>query len=187
MKDLKHEAKRHHDAKLEKYGASEEDRKACGGHIKRAHGGKVEHPHEGKDKKLAGEIKREAEEIERDHEGKRHRDMGGPIANGGGGSKLGRQRGGKGKGKTQVNVMVAPKSGSDAPMPPALGAGPAGPMPPRINPVPQGAPPAGLPPRPGMPGGPMGAKHGGKVETHEKKHEGKRHERHQHGHSGHRH
>ena len=186
MKELKEEAKRHHEAKLHKYGASHEERKACGGSMKRAHGGKVEHPHEKKDKHLAKEIKHEAEEIEHDHEGKkhgghvRHRADGGPIS-GGAGPKLGRGRKGGKKG-TNVNIAIG-KPGGDGPgappmPPPALGAGPSA-MPPK--PIIPAGPPAGLPPRPGM-----GVKHGGKVE-HEKhkKHEHKRHHEHR-GHSGHR-
>src|SRR5271157_314092 len=169
MKELKEEAKRHHEAKLHKYGASDEERKACGGSMKRAHGGKVEHPHEKKNKQPAKENKHEAEEIEHDHEGKKHgghvrhhRDMGGPIAGGGGRSKLGRGRkGGKG---TNVNVVV-PRGGSDGPgappmPPPALGAGPSA-MPPKpMMPPPGAAGPRPMPP-PGAPG--LGAKHGEKI------------------------
>jgi len=193
MKELKEEAKRHHEAKLHKYGASEEERKACGGSMKRAHGGKVEHPHEKKDKHLAKEIKHEAEEIERDHEGKKHgghvhhrvhRVDGGPVP------RLGRGRKG-GKGKTSVNIAIGKPGGDSAgapPMmpPPALGAaGPSGPLP--VAPKPM-IPPMG--PRPMPPAGPAGPmKHGGHVKKHhgehEKKHEHKRHHEHR-GHSGHR-
>ena len=190
MKELKEEAKRHHEAKLKRYG-SEEERKACGGSMKRAHGGKVEHPHKEHDKHLAKEIKHEAEEIEHDHEGKKHgghvhhrvhRVDGGPVP------RLGRGRKG-GKGKTSVNIAIG-KPGGDGPgappmPPPALGAGPSA-MPPKPT-LPAG-PPAGLPPRPMPPGaGPM--KHGGHVKKHhgehEKKHEHKHHERHHSGHRGH--
>jgi len=193
MKELKEEAKRHHEAKLHKYGASEEERKACGGSMKRAHGGKVEHPHKEHDKHLAKEIKHEAEELEHDHEKKHgghvkhHRADGGPIS-GGAGPKLGRGR--KGKGKPNIAISIGKPGGDSAgapPMmpPPALGAGPS--MPPKpMMPPPSAAGPAGLPPRPGL-----GVKHGGKVEhkkhhgEHEKKHEHKRHHEHR-GHSGHR-
>lgn len=194
MKEIREEAERHRKAKLEKYGA---DEKACGGHIKRAHGGKVEHeghPHEKKDKHLAKEIKHEAEEIERDHEGKKHgghvkhRDMGGPIAAGGGSPRLGRGRKGAGKKGTNVNVMIGKPGGSDGPvgLPPALGAGPGGPAPMPPKPMPA-MPPRPMPAPGGAPAGPM--KRGGKVEhkEHEKKHHERHHEekRREH-HSGHR-
>ena len=184
MKEIKEEANRRHEEKLEKYG--------CGGRTHRAHGGKVEHeghPHEKKDKHLAKEIKHEAEEIERDHEGRRHgghvkhRDMGGPIAAGGGSPRLGRGRKGAGKKGTNVNVMIG-KPGGDGPvgLPPALGAGPGpggpAPMPPKPMPA---MPPRPMPAPGGAPAGPM--KRGGKVEhkEHEKKHE-RHHERKEHEH-----
>lgn len=180
MKEIKEEAKRHHEAKLHKYGA---DHKACGGSMKKyADGGKV-HPHKEHDKHLASEIKHEAEEIERDHKkhgGKVHRMDGGATP------RLGRGRKGKGKG-TNVNIAIAPKGpdAAGAPMmpPPALGSGPSA-MPPKpVMPAPAMAGPRPMPA--------PGAKHGGKIEhhKHEKYHgkhsEHKHHERHHSGHRGH--
>ena len=202
MKELKEEAKRHHEAKLHKYGASHEERKACGGSMKRAHGGHVHkvdleckgetgpevkrahggkvHPNREKDLNLI-------EELEHDHMKKHggkvhHRDMGGPVA-GGPSPRLGRGRKGGKKG-TNVNVVIAGKGdgpGAAPPMmpPPALGAGPSA-MPPKppMMPPPSAAGPAGLPPRPGV-----GVKHGGKVH-HDGHHKHHKHERH-HGHAEH--
>jgi hypothetical protein len=171
MKDIKEEAKRQHDAKLHKYGASHEDR-ACGGSMKKyADGGKVEHdhPHRSKDLHLI-------KELEHDHEKKRA--MGGPIADGGGSSKLGRGRKGGKKG-TSVNIAIGKPGGDGAgpmPMPPpAAGVGPA-PMPPRPMP-PVAAAPGGLPPKPGMPG-PM--KRGGAAKKHEHKEHGHKSSHHHH-------
>jgi len=173
MKELKEEAKRHHEAKLHKYGA---DHKACGGKMKAyAHGGHVKHDDEKEDEAL---IKKEVKS-----ECLKHRDMGGPIS-GGPSGRLGRGRkGGKGKG-TNVNIAIGKPGGdSPAPIPPALGAGsaPSGPLPM----APKPAVPV-IPPRPMPPAGPM--RHGGKVKHHEKKrehghkaeHHSKRHHRTQH-------
>ena len=170
MKELKEEAKRHHEAKLHKYGASHEERKACGGSMKRAHGGKV-HEDEKEDEAL---IKKEVKS-----ECLKHRADGGPIAGGMGGSKLGRGRKGGKKG-TNVNVVIAGKGdGPSAPMmpPPALGSGPSA-MPPKPM-LPPAGPPAGLPPRPGM-AGPMAK--GGKVHKKEHKHKESSHNAEHHRH-----
>lgn len=170
MKEYREEAEKHRKAKLEKYGA---DRKACGGSMhKYAHGGHVEHNDEKEDKAL---IKKEVKP-----DCLKHRADGGPIA-GSGGPRLGRGRkGGKSKGRTQVNIAIGKPGGDSAgapPMPPpaALGSGPSA-MPPKPIMPPPGAGPA-MPPRPGMP--PM--KRGGKV--HEKKHgHNERHARKEHKH-----
>ena len=167
MKELKEEAKRQSEAKLRSYGA--EKHECGGGSLKRAHGGKVEHPHEEKDKKLAGKIEHEAGELKRDHESKHKRADGGPIAGtNGGGPKLGRGRKGGKKG-TNIAIMVGKPGGdSGAPTPPpALGAGPA----PAVNLAPKPAMPIG-PGGPGIPPGGPGLKHGGKAE---KKHGHKEH------------
>ena len=191
MKEIREEAERHRKAKLERYGA---DEKACGGHIKRAHGGKVEHSDEKEDEKLLHkDLKPSAF---------KHRADGGPIAGGGPSPRLGRGRKG-GKGKTNIAINVG-KPGGDGPvgLPPALGAGPGpggpAPMPPKPMPA---MPPRPMPAPGGAPAGP-GLKHGGKAEheKHGKRHEHeKKHERHHerkehehrehksHGHSGHRH
>ena len=193
MKEIREEAERHRKAKLEKYGA---DEKACGGSLKRAHGGKVEHeeghPNRKKDLHLIEELEKDHEE--RKHGGHvKHRAEGGPIAGLGGGPKLGRKRGGKGK--TNIAINVGKPGGSDGPvgLPPALGAGPGAPAPMPPKPMPA-MPPRPMPAPGGAPAGPM--KRGGKVEhkEHEKKHERhhvrKEHEHREHkthGHSGHRH
>jgi hypothetical protein len=151
MKELREEAKRSQKDKLD-------------GYVKRAHGGRIPDSWEKskKDQTLdEAEKKVGIEEGSKDDEkidkiAMKHRASGGPIAGMGGGSKLGRKRGGKG-GKTNVNIIVAGKgdgpSGPTAP-PPALGSGP--------SPIPVGPKPMPSPNGPAIPpGGPM--KRGGSV------------------------
>jgi hypothetical protein len=150
MKELKEEAKRHHERKLHAYGGK------C-----REHGGRVHHDHddEKEDKKL---IKEEVKEG-----ALKHRAMGGALEMGGGKPPaMARHRGAKGPGKggTKVNVNLIKGDGPSGPMPvpvPVGGAGP-GPMPPR-----PAAPPVAAP-RPPMagPGGPGPMKRGGAAKKH---------------------
>jgi len=158
MKELKAEAKRHHERKLHAYGGK------C-----HAHGGRAGHPDIKEDEALIRkEVKPEA---------LKHRADGGPIMGGGKMPSLGRhRRPGGGKKGTNVNVIMAGKPGGDAgpgapppsPLPPAalaaLQSRPAGPM------MPPPRPPMGVPA--GGPAGPM--KRGGAARKHHHGHE-KRH------------
>lgn len=176
MRELKEEAKRMHEKKLESYG--------CGGKA-RAHGGRAEHDDEREDKKL---IKEEVKSS-----ALKHRESGGQVDGGlavstkklaiGGmagppamGRKRGKPSGGKG-GKTNVNVIIPPGKGGDG-LPP-MGAGPGGPglpppRPPMLAMPPK--PPMVAGPPPGGPAGPMPVKKGGKVEKHhEHEHKKKKH------------
>ena len=152
MKELKEEAKRHEERKLHAYGGK------C-----RAHGGRAEHSDVKEDEAL---IKKEVKP-----EALKHKADGGPIMGGSKMPSLGRHRRpglGKGKGKTNVNViMAAGKPGGETgpgagPMPPI--GGPAMPPPrPAMPPVPP-RPPVGMAPG----AGPM--KRGGKVKKHHEAH-----------------
>jgi hypothetical protein len=162
MRELKEEAKRHHERKLESYGGK------C-----RAHGGRAEHPDVKEDEAL---IRKEVKPSALKHE--HHKADGGPITGGAKMPSLGHRRGkpGGGKGKTNVNVIMAGgKPGGDGapgPLPPPPG-GLAG-LPPRP------AAPMMPPPRPPMagpgagPAGPM--KRGGAARHHEAKHHRGKHE-----------
>lgn len=140
----------------------------AGGHFPR-------HDDAAADAKMIGEAIREHEA--HDHPGEPHTKLhfrdGGAVDGLAAGGRADRpKRGGhKGKGKTSVNVIVAPQGGAPRPVPvpvPAAGAAPPRPMPsPAPTPVPAGAGPAlavpgaPRPPAPGM--GPM--RRGGKVEA----------------------
>jgi len=165
MKELKEEAKRHHEAKLHKYGCGG---KARGGY---AHGGHVRHPDEKEDEAL---IKKEVKSSCLKHPA--HKAGGGPIG-GGASPVLGRhRRAGAGKGKTNIGINIGKPDGGPGMMPPpGLGAGPA--MPP---PVAARPPMPVIPPRAPM-GAPPGAgpmKHGGAA--HKRKHQGHHHRGHHH-------
>jgi hypothetical protein len=159
MKELKEEAKRHHDRKLHAYG----------GCAHRAHGGLAKHPDLKEDEAL---IRKEVKPGALKHHP--HKADGGPIG-GGAGPAMGRRRGsGKGKsGKTNVNVIMAGKPGGDGagagPLPPMGAAGGLPPMPPRPMP----APAPGLGARPPMAAGPAGPmKRGGAAKKHSAHHHG---------------
>lgn len=100
---------------------------------------------------------------------------GGRVRNAGGGVGViaGRARGGRTKGKTSVNIMIAPQSPQQPPLPALAGPPPGPPVPPMAPPTPPksplmagmeggapGGPPGGPP---GMP--PMMRKRGGSVEA----------------------
>lgn len=166
MKELKEEARRHEERKLHAYGGK------C-----RAHGGRAEHSDIKEDEAL---IKKEVKPEALKH--KTHKADGGPIMGGSKMPSLGRhRRGGPGKGKTNVNVIMAGKPGGDAgpgagPMPPI--GGPAMPPPrPAMPPMPP-RPPVGMAPGAG-PAGPM--KRGGEAKK-PKKHHG--HHEHHESHKG---
>jgi len=156
MKELREEAKRHHEHKLHKYG----------GHAHHAHGGLAHHPDLKEDEAL---IRKEVKPGALKHP--HHKAGGGPIM-GGAGPALGRKRHSPGKGKTNVNVIMAGKPGGDGPMPPppggGLGAGASLPPRPALPP----RPPIG--PGPG-PAGPM--KRGGTAKKYSE-HHGKHKEHH---------
>ncbi len=120
--------------------------KAHGGMPGRATGGKVGHPDVMEDRKVIKEMVKPSALTGR--------------ADGGRAPK------GQHKGKTQVNVVVAPR-GEDRPVPVPVpnGVGPAGPAPMPSRPVPPPAMPvaAGAPNIGNLPARPMGAKSGGKV------------------------
>ena len=165
MKELKEEARRHEERKLHAYGGK------C-----RAHGGRAEHSDVKEDEAL---IKKEVKPEALKH--KAHKADGGPIMGGSKMPSLGRHRRpglGKGRGKTNVNVIMAGKPGGDS------GPG-AGPMPPLAGgmplPPPRPAGPPMMPPRPPVgaapgPAGPM--KRGGKAT---KRHEAHGHHEHHKG------
>ena len=148
MRELKEEAKRHHERKLHAYG----------GCAHRAHGGLAKHPDLKEDEAL---IRKEVKPGALKHHP--HKAGGGPIM-GGASPSLGRKRpGGRGKsGKTNVNVIMAGKPGGDGagggPLPPMGAAGGLPPMPPRPMP----APPPGLGARPPMPGRASGTHEAGR-------------------------